>query len=169
MTSPTSTNSSLSSSQRFQRFGLDDRSTKKIMVYNHPHGLITSSQQDLCKMIDSDPNLRVSRVPIPWGNSSVSIRQRDLIPADERASISDKPSMNLSLASINLGRLGHLKRMVGLQRELYVVSPESSPNSSPDNSQHVSPNSTFAPENKMERQSRPEHDSVAAGADRVQF
>jgi hypothetical protein len=51
----------------------------------------------------------------------------------------DKPTMNLSLASINLGRLGHFKRLFGFQKELFVVSPESSPRSSPQSSQTVSP------------------------------
>jgi hypothetical protein len=63
----------------------------------------------------------------------------------------DKPSMNLSLASINLGRLGHIKRLFGLQKHLYIVSPESSPNTSPEHSQNVSPNATFKPENEEER------------------
>jgi hypothetical protein len=52
--SPTSTNSSLSSSRRF---GLDERDTRKILVYNHPHGLMTSSQSDLCKLLDNGESL----------------------------------------------------------------------------------------------------------------
>lgn len=51
--------------------------------------------------------------------------------------------MNLSLASINLGRLGHVKRLVGLYKELYIVSPEQSPSSSPTSSTQITPNSTF--------------------------
>lgn len=189
--SPTSTNSSLSSSQRF---GLDDRDTRKILVYNHPYGLSTSSEQDLCKQLDSgefpalnicdwtltksplDQNLRVSKVRIPWGNSHVDIRQRDLIPADQLSEIDDKPTLNLSLASINLGRLRHLKRLIGLQRDLYVVSPQSSPNSSPENSQQVSRNSTFPQDgtaghgnDEQQKADGDDEDPVLAGANRVQF
>jgi len=157
--SPTSTNSSLSSSKRF---GLDEHDTKKILVYNHPHGLITSSQQELCKTLDNDRNLRVSRVRIPWGNSHIDIRHRDLVPEDVRKKMEDKPTMNLSLASINLGRIGHIKRLFGFQKDLYVVSPESSPNTSPEQSQNISPNSTFSPEGR-----RREPDIVGGRADRT--
>jgi hypothetical protein len=55
--SPTSTNSSLSSSQRFS---LDEHDTKKILVYNHPYGLVTSSQQDLCKILDNGMSVLAS-------------------------------------------------------------------------------------------------------------
>jgi hypothetical protein len=53
LTMPTqsSTNTSLQSSS--ERFGLDQKDTRAILVYNHPNGLITSSEQDLCKTLDN--------------------------------------------------------------------------------------------------------------------
>jgi hypothetical protein len=103
------------------------------------------------KIAGAERNLRCSKLWIPWGDSHVDIHQRDLFPEEERVKMGDKPSMNLSLASINLGRLGHIKRLFGLQKHLYIVSPESSPNTSPEHSQNVSPNATFKLENQEDR------------------
>jgi|ERR1700761_1865993 len=50
MPSPTSTSSSLSSGERF---GLDDKSRSKILVYDRPDGISFSSQQELCKKLDN--------------------------------------------------------------------------------------------------------------------
>jgi hypothetical protein len=137
-----STNSSLSSSERF---GLNMRDKRSILVYRHPTALTTSSESDLCKELDKDPNLRVNKVPIPWGNSHVELQQRDLFPPEDRESLKQWPTMKLNLANITLPRSFQFKRMLNLYKDLYVVSPERSPTSSPESSQQISPNSTFRP------------------------
>jgi len=126
MPNQSSTNTSLQSSS--ERFGLDQKDTHTILVYNHPNGgLSTTSEQDLCKTLDDDPNLRCNKIPIPWGNSSVEVQSGDLLPASQRIGLPDWPSLKLNLASIHLPRSAYWKRLLGQCKDLYVVSPESSP------------------------------------------
>jgi len=117
-----------------------------ILVYNHPYGLENSSEEKLCKVLDGDRNLRCAKMRIPWGNSRVEVHQQDLFPDRDRSRFAHMPTMKLSLASVNLPRPVYWKRLLGQYRDLYIVSPESSPNSSPESSQQISPNSTFKPE-----------------------
>jgi len=133
MPSPTSTSSSLSSSERF---GLNEKNRNRILVYNRKDGKSDfSSEQDLCKLLDNDRSLRCSRLPIPWGNSTIEVHHGDLFPADQRTRFAHKPSMKLSLSAIQLPRSVYWKRLLGQFRDLYIVSPEGSPSSSPENSQ----------------------------------
>jgi hypothetical protein len=180
MTSPTSTSSSLSSSERF---GLQEADHSQIVVYHHKRGVYLSSQHELCQKLNkgkptpqtppttpypalalthtlttktkttsltnlsTDPTLRVSKKPIPWGNSHVEVHQGDLFPEPERKKYKDWPNMHASLAAIRLPPAVHWKRMLGRFREMYIVSPDSSPatspEDSPESSKHVSPNCTF--------------------------
>src|SRR3978361_1119371 len=103
----------------------------KLIVYSEPQLPLT------------DSHLRCSNIPIPWGDSRVEVHHGDLLPAAERANLPDWPSLKLNLASISLPRGAYFKRLLGQCKELYVVSPESSPTNSPENSQQISPNSTF--------------------------
>lgn len=62
----------------------------------------------------------------------------------------EKPTLKVSVANVGLPRLAKWKRMIlGSYEDLYIISrsptqsPNSSKNSSPENSQHVSPATTF--------------------------
>lgn len=151
--SSTGTNSSTSSSQRF---GLDEDDKSSILVYRYrsgSSGLEISSQHDLCKCLDADPNLpniRVAKKKIPRGNSRVEVRTEDLFPEEDRKKYSKYPTLKSSLANVGLPSGAYWKRlMFNSFPELYIVSrsitssPESSTNNSPESSQHVSPSSTF--------------------------
>jgi hypothetical protein len=75
----------------------------------------------------------------------------DLFCEPERTAYSKYPSSKNSLASIGLPRVVYWKRLLFNQfPDLYIVSPVSSPesslNNSPENSQHVTPSSTFGRE-----------------------
>ncbi|OCL11508.1 hypothetical protein AOQ84DRAFT_286974 [Glonium stellatum] len=148
-----STNSSSSSSRRF---GLDEDDRSSILVYRYrsgSSGLEISSQHDLCKCLDADPNLanlRVAKKKIPRGDSRVEVRTEDLFPEEDRKKYSNYPTLKSSLANVGLPSGAYWKRLVfNSFPELYIVSrsimpsPESSTNSSPESSQHVSPSSTF--------------------------
>jgi len=133
MPSPTSTSSSLSSSERF---GLNEKDRGKILVYNRKDGKSDfSSEQDLCKLLNNDRSLRCSKLHIPWGNSTIEVHHGDLFPEDQRTRFAHMPNMKLSLSAIQLPRSVYWKRLLGQFRDLYIVSPEGSPTTSPDNSQ----------------------------------
>jgi hypothetical protein len=86
----------------------------------------------------------VAKKPIPWGNSSMEVQQGDLFPERERASYERWPSMRASLAAVSLPRPVRWKRMLlGRFRDMYIISPDGSPQSSPEASQNVSPQDTF--------------------------
>jgi len=151
--STTGTNSSTSSSQRF---GLNEDDKSSILVYKYrsgSSGLEISSQHDLCKCLDADPNflnLRVAKKKIPRGNSRVEVRTEDLFPEEDRKKYSKYPTLKSSLANVGLPSGAYWKRLIfNSFPELYIVSrsitssPESSTNNSPESSQHVSPTSTF--------------------------
>jgi hypothetical protein len=94
--------------------------------------------------------MRVTKKPIPRGNSRLEILGEDLMLPDEREKYSDKPTLKVSVANVGLPRAAKWKHMIlGTYEDLYIVSrsptqtPESSKNSSPESSQHVSPATTF--------------------------
>jgi hypothetical protein len=150
--SPTSTTSSLSSSVRF---GLNERNTSQILVFTRYGGIHYSSEQELCKTLDkgelhtifpgltvwskTNPNtdltLRCSKISIPWGNSVVEVHQEDTLPEPDRQQFADLPNMKLSLASISLPPTVRWKRLIGKFKELYIVSPGSTPSNSTQHSQ----------------------------------
>jgi hypothetical protein len=82
-----------------------------------------------------DRRLRCSKLQIPWGDSSIEVRHGDLYPEPQRELFKEFPNMKLSLSSIRLPRSVYWKRILGQFKNLYIISPESSPNSSPENSQ----------------------------------
>jgi len=145
MASPTtSTGSNDSSLASSERASLNDADHTPIVVYHHRHGIYLSSQHDLLQKLNKDRSLRVAKKPIPWGNSSMEVQQGDLFPERERRSYERWPNMRASLAAVSLPPPVRWKRMLlGRFRELYIVSPDASPQSSPEASQNVSPQDTF--------------------------
>jgi hypothetical protein len=101
----------------------------------------------------AEPNLtfmRVTKKPIPRGNSRLEILGEDLMLPEEREKYSDKPTLKVSVANVGLPRIAKWKHMIlGSYEDLYIVSrsptqtPDSSKNNSPESSQHVSPATTF--------------------------
>jgi len=142
MASPTtSTGSSLGSSSRMS---LNEADHSPIVVYHHKHGIYLSSQHDLRQKLEKDRSLRVSKKPIPWGNSTMEVQQGDLFPERDRPSFEAWPNMRASLSAVRLPRAVAWKRLLlGRFRDMYIVSPDASPQSSPEASQNVSPQDTF--------------------------
>jgi hypothetical protein len=96
------------------------------------------------------PFIRVTRKPIPRGNSRLEILSEDLLSPSERKQYADKPTLKASVANVGLPTLAKWKHMIlGSYDNLYIVwrshtpSPEASKNNSPESSQHVSPSTTF--------------------------
>lgn len=159
--STTGTNSSRSS----QKFGLDEDDKSPILVYKYRsgcRGLERSSQHDLCKILDADEKLRVSKKKIPRGNSRVEVLSEDLFPEEDRKKYSKYPTLKSSLANVGLPSGAYWKRLLfnGFP-ELYIVSRsltpslDSSTNNSPESSQHVSPTNTFPPGTKEDHTTVP--------------
>lgn len=99
------------------------------------------------------PFMRVTRKPIPRGASRIDIHQEDLYQPEEREQYADKISLKSSVANVGLPTIAKWKHMVmGSYDDLYIVfqthtpTPDSSKNSSPESSQHVSPATTFPSE-----------------------
>ncbi|KAF2195449.1 hypothetical protein K469DRAFT_616084 [Zopfia rhizophila CBS 207.26] len=160
MTWHSSSTSATSSSKSSQLFGLNEDDKSNILVYKYRSGsrqLEVSSQHDLCRALDSDPNLpflRVTKKKIPRGNSRLEVRTEDLLLPDDLKKYSEKPTLKSSLANVGLPSGAYWKRLLfNSFPELYIVSrsitpsPESSLNNSPESSQHVSPSTTFPVDN----------------------
>ncbi|KAH7075110.1 hypothetical protein FB567DRAFT_183695 [Paraphoma chrysanthemicola] len=156
MTFKSTSTSGTASSKASSLFDLDEHGSKSILVYKYrsgAKGLETRTEHDLCAELDQDPNLpfmRVTRKPIPRGNSRLDILGEDLMMPEERERYAEKPTLKVSVANVGLPKLAKWKHMIlGSYEDLYIVSrsptqtPESSKNSSPESSQHVSPATTF--------------------------
>jgi hypothetical protein len=94
--------------------------------------------------------MRVTKKPIPRGNSRLDILGEDLMMPEERVRYADKPTLKVSVANVGLPTGAKWKRIIlGSYEDLYIVSrspsqsPNSSNNTSPESSQHVSPSTTF--------------------------
>jgi hypothetical protein len=163
-----STSTSISS----QKYNLDENGENDILVYQYQKGLAIESESSLCKTLDksmspSNPShrgqdnvkdlsannaglatqpMRVSRKKIPRGNSRIEVRQEDLYNDSEKKKYAKYPNSSNSLANIGLPRLVYWKRLLLNEfQDLYIVSPESSPENSPASSQHVSPVASYPP------------------------
>lgn len=158
MTFKSISTSGTASSKASSLFDLDDNSTKRILVYRYrmgASGLDITTERELCQNLDKDPDLpfmRVTRKPIPRGNSRLDIVGMDLLLPEERAQYADKITLKASVANVGLPTIAKWKHMIlGTYDDLYIVSrshtptpsPTSSKNSSPESSQHVSPAHTF--------------------------
>ncbi|KAF2268487.1 hypothetical protein CC78DRAFT_529934 [Lojkania enalia] len=152
----TGNTSGSNSSRASSLFGLDEDSKSNILVYKYRSGskcLEVSSQHDLCKALDADPNLpflRVTKKKIPRGNSRLEVRTEDLMLPNDKKKYAEKVTLKSSLANVGLPSGAYWKRLLfNSFPELYIVSrsitpsPESSLNNSPESSQHVSPSTTF--------------------------
>ena len=152
-----STHSSASSSA--ERYRLDEQDSRLILLYNYRGTLQTSTPKDVCARLDkgkphchrvtdwtltsADENLRCTKKLIPRGTSHVEIKRHDLYLPDEKELYSEYPNYDSSLASIKVPTLAYWSRMFfGSYDELYIVSPESSPNSS----RRASPTNTWGPD-----------------------
>ncbi|KAJ4383155.1 hypothetical protein N0V86_001197 [Didymella sp. IMI 355093] len=157
--SKSTSTSGTTSSKASSLFDLDENSNKGILVYRYrsdANGLDTTTEAALCAELDKHPNLpfmRVTKKPIPRGASRMDIHQEDLYDTEELGMYADKISAKSSVANVGLPTMAKWKHMVmGSYDDLYIVfqthtpSPASSKNSSPENSQHVSPASTFPSE-----------------------
>jgi hypothetical protein len=101
----------------------------------------------------ADPNLeymRVTKKKIPRGNSRLEVRAEDLMMPEDLEKYKEKPTLKSSLANVGLPSTAYWKRLLfNSFPDLYIVSksvtpsPGNSANNSPENSQHVSPSTTF--------------------------
>ncbi|KAF1809052.1 hypothetical protein P152DRAFT_404255 [Eremomyces bilateralis CBS 781.70] len=130
------------SSTNSQRYGLDKEDKTRVVVYKYRHedGIRVWSLRCLAQELDENIGLRCSRKAIPRGSSHLDILGEDLLPEEERAEFADYPSMKLNLASVGLPIDVYWRRLVFDQfRDLYIVSPSTSPSSSTLASSNVSP------------------------------
>lgn len=104
--------------------------------------------------------MRVTKKHIPRGNSRLDILGEDLLLHDERYKYAEKPTLKSSVANVGLPTIAKWKHMLmGSYEDLYIVSrshtltPPCSKNNSPENSQFVSPASTFPADDAYPRQS----------------
>jgi len=142
-----STHSSSSSSA--EKFRLDEFDDAPILLYKYRGGFWTSSQKDLCSMLDKDDNLRLTRKQIPRMTSYLDVKRHDLYLPDEKEAYASLPNYDSNLACIKVPSLAYWSRMfLGNYQELYIVSPESSPGSSvaDSESKRTSPTHTWSRE-----------------------
>ncbi|KAF2720028.1 hypothetical protein K431DRAFT_286182 [Polychaeton citri CBS 116435] len=148
-------NSTHSSSSSAIRYGLDEEDKRPVLTYQYRGPLKTSSQKDLCAWLDKDEKLRVTRKHIPRYTSYLDVKRHDLYLADEKEAYRQTPNYNSSLASVKMPMLAYWSRILfGSYDDLYIVSPESSPNSSvigDDNeSRHTSPTSAWGMDSELD-------------------
>ncbi|KAF2711329.1 hypothetical protein K504DRAFT_475211 [Pleomassaria siparia CBS 279.74] len=152
LTNSTSTGSSSSSASLFS---LDEDDRSSILVYRYRSGskaLEVSSQHQLCQELDEEPEilpyLRVTKKPIPRGNSRLEVHAEDLMNPQDLQKFGEKPTLKASLANVGLPSTAYWKRLLfNSFPELYIVSkaisPSNSANNSPTESQVVTPAHTF--------------------------
>jgi hypothetical protein len=156
MTFKSTSTSATTSSKASSLFDLDENGGKPILVYRYrsgADGLDVTTEGALCADLDKDPNLpfmRVTKKHIPRGNSRLDILGEDLLLHEERDRYAEKPTLKSSVANVGLPAMAKWKHMLmGSYEDLYIVwkshalTPPSSKNNSPENSQFVSPASTF--------------------------
>lgn len=164
-----------SSTSSADRYRLDQEDDRPILLYKYRGQLQTSSQKDLCAWLDkgklalsppnrimyhtdieafTDEKLRCTKRTIPRGTAYVEIKRHDLYLPEEKELYADFPNYDSSLASIKVPTLAYWSRMfLGGYDELYIVSPESSPNSSiaDEDSRRTSPTSTWGQDSEDTR------------------
>lgn len=156
MTWKSASTNGTTSSKSSQLFGLDEDDKSHILVYKYRSGcksLKVMTQHELCHELDSDPELpfmRVTKKPIPRGNSRMEVCAEDLLMPEDLERYGDKPTLKSSLANVGLPSSAYWKRLLfNSFPELYIVSrsltpsPASTANNSPESSQHVSPSTTI--------------------------
>lgn len=118
------------------KFGLDAKSTKPILVYKYRSGakaLEVTNEQALSKELDRDsssPFIRVTKKPIPRGQSRLDILGKDLLLPDERDERANHPALNTALANVGLPTSAKWKHLLlGSYENLYIVSKSEHRNS----------------------------------------
>jgi hypothetical protein len=158
-----STHSSTSSAERYR---LDEQDGRPVLCYRYRGRLETSSQKDICAWLDKgesrmsfatrtpiltawdvvDESLRCTRKVIPRGSQYVDVKRHDLYLPEEMNENRKFPNFDSSLASIKVPLLAYFSRMIfGNYDELYILSPETTPNSSlaDSESRRMSPTSSW--------------------------
>lgn len=140
-----------STSSSASRYNLDDEDRSPVLVYELGQGIYTKSQQELCALIDEDPEYRTKRVTkktIPRFTGSIEVKQHDLYTPEERNEFKTYPNYNSFLAHVGLPRNIMLGRMLfSSYEDLYIISHETSPDSSLSggvDSRKPSPSSTLS-------------------------
>jgi len=162
MTFKSVSTSGTASSKASSLFDLDEHGSKPILVYKFrsgAKGLEVKTEKTLCVELDKDPSLpfiRVTKKPIPRGNSRLEILGEDLMMPEERKMYAEKPTLKSCVANVGLPTLAKWKHMIlGTYEDLYIVSrsvtpsPESSKTNSPESSQHVSPSDAHPSNNNI--------------------
>ncbi|KAF4551369.1 Hypothetical protein D9617_13g098670 [Elsinoe fawcettii] len=155
------TDSSNSSTSSATRYALDSGDESPILVYYWNDGLSIekTSQQALCDVLDRNRGLRVTKKSIPKRTSYIEVKRHDLFMPYEKDKYSQFPNYNSSLASIRLPSNVYWSRnLFGTYDKLFIVSPETSPASSPSSS-------FAASADEHENFSYPQHEH-ASGAER---
>nr|POE93383.1 hypothetical protein CFP56_19395 [Quercus suber] len=120
-----------STSSSAEKYHLDEFDTSPILLYDYRGELQTSSQKELCSRLDKDFTRRVTRKPIPRGTSFLEVKRHDLFLPSEKSEFEAYPNFHSSLASIKIPTAAYWSRLfLGNYQELYIVSPETSPNGS---------------------------------------
>ena len=94
-----------------------------------------------------DETLRVTRKAIPKYTSYIDVKRHDLYLPDEKQRYEKYPNYHSNLASIKVPSLAYWCRaFFGSYQDLYIVSPETSPNSSQvdEDSRQTSPTNTWS-------------------------
>lgn len=110
------------------RFNLNENSNASILVYKLRSGYTVTTQRQLCRELDKEPNLwRCSKKPISRGTSRLNIQVRDLLNEPDRTLHSGRPNQSSSIANAGLPRGVWWRRLLlGEYKELFILSPESS-------------------------------------------
>ncbi|KAF2227953.1 hypothetical protein BDZ85DRAFT_255163 [Elsinoe ampelina] len=137
-TQPTwQTNSSNTSTSSAIRYALDSEDPSPILVYRWNDGMSVekTTQQALCEALDRNRSLRVTKMSIPKRTTYIEVKRHDLFMPYEHEKYREFPNYNSSLASIRLPSNVYWSRnLFGTYDKLYIVSPETSPVSSPSGS-----------------------------------
>lgn len=130
------------------RYDLDEEDTSPILAYIYGGDISTTSQKDLCELLDQDTKrCRVTKKEIPRFASNLEVKRHDLYTASEQKEYRKYPNYDSSLASIRLPSNVYWGRLFGGYENLFIVSPETSPENSEAGSQDSrrwSPSSTFS-------------------------
>ncbi|QIW99782.1 hypothetical protein AMS68_005300 [Peltaster fructicola] len=136
-----STRSSASS-----RYGLNEADASPILVYQYRGDVDVIPQKELADMVNRDLSKRVTRKHIPRGTSSLDLYGYDLCLPEEKDSFKHRAAYWVNLASVPIPRSIYWQHLItGSYDQLYIVSPQSSPENSiyEGDSRKVSPSSTW--------------------------
>lgn len=146
------------------RYGLDEEDNSPVLVYEYRGDVEIIPQKELAERVNrgkcnrmcswyqeydadhynADPSKRVTRKSIPRGTSSLDLYGSDLCLPQEKDELKHKAAFWVNLASVPVPRAAYWRRLLtGACNELYIVSPESSP----ENSQYEGDSRKCSPTN----------------------